>query len=129
MVSMFLLAAILVAGTISMTIPKSFALDFGNSFGNDHNKYSKSANIQEIKCVNVNVNINGVDFKNHTKLMGTEPVTGAALQGDGATAGGNGLFGDGGINIDKNLVNICVNFNYNEQEDDGFKKPNHGPHR
>lgn len=47
-----------------------------------------------------------------------------ALQGNGFTDGmGNGLFGDGRLNIDKNLVNICVNFNYNEQEDDGFKKP------
>ena len=41
--------------------------------------------------------------------MGTDTATAEVFQGDGATEG-NVLFGND-LNIDKNLVNICVNFN------------------
>ncbi|MDR4512264.1 MAG: hypothetical protein MRJ93_11240 [Nitrososphaeraceae archaeon] len=105
--SMFLLAAILVVGTISVTnIPKSFA--------------APGADIQTIKCVNSNVNINGIDVIKRHQTTDLEEVGAAEQQEQGQqqiqNGQRNGLFD--GLNIDKNLVNICVNFNFNEQEDD-----------
>ncbi|MDR4512849.1 MAG: hypothetical protein MRJ93_14210 [Nitrososphaeraceae archaeon] len=132
--SMFLLAAVLVAGTIAMTIPKSIAQPedreyedhYGKDpynkyynghddpFGKDHDKEYKGANVQSIKCINSNVNINGVDIHKRTPTTLAEDATAADAQ-QLQNGQGNGLFG--GLNIDKNLVNICVNFNFNEQED------------
>jgi len=101
--SMFLLTAVLVVGTISVSnIPKSFA--------------APGADIQTIKCVNSNVNINGVDVNKHNRgLSGNEASAEDAQQIDREKGQGNGLFG--GLNIDRNLVNICVNVNLNEQID------------
>ena len=59
---MFLLAEILVAGTVAMTIPSSFAIKFGDSFGNEYKKHGSNVNIQKVKCNNII--INGVD-KSH----------------------------------------------------------------
>jgi len=173
---MFMVAAVLVAGTISMTVPASFAQSYygqkeykgyedsygkdqkkekGNygqkeykgydnryakksydkdpyakdyksydepyekkfPFGKEHDKDSKGVSIQKIKCVNSNVNINGIDIKKGPQPWAADAATAEALQGNDATeANRNGLFGNG-LNIDRNLVNICVNFNYNDQED------------
>ncbi|MDR4511013.1 MAG: hypothetical protein MRJ93_04835 [Nitrososphaeraceae archaeon] len=137
--SMFLLAAVLVAGTIVMTIPKSLAQpedreyedhygkvpynkyykSYDDPYGKDHDKDPKGKMVQEIKCVNFNANINGIDINKIPREM-TGDATAQAPQGDenGLQDGtGNGLFGNGGLNIDKNLVNICVNFNHNGQYD------------
>jgi hypothetical protein len=99
--SMFLLAAIMVAGTISMAIPKSFA--------------EPGADIQTIKCVNSNVNINGIDIKKGPRASSADEAAANAIREDDQNGQGNGLFDS--LNIDRNLVNICVNVNLNEQED------------
>jgi len=114
---MFLLAAIMVAGTISMTIPKSFALDFQESFANDYKKDPKSTNVQEIKCINSNININGVDVHKRQAAGAAEGDAAAnAIRENGQNGQRNGLFD--GLNIDRNLVNICVDVNLNHQFDD-----------
>jgi hypothetical protein len=101
---------------------------YDNYYYQDDNRYSydkkdpKSSHtdIQKIKCVNSNVNVNGIDI---TKIQ--DPTTlGAANNlaaneaGEGPdgtnTQNGNGV-GDS-INFDRNLVNICVNLNFNNQE-------------
>jgi len=103
--SIFLLAAVLVAGTISMTIPKSFA--------------APGADIQTIKCVNSNVNINGIDVTKPNRASAAEEEATTDAQLIRENGQGNGLFG--GLNIDRNLVNICVNVNLNAQEDDDLE--------
>ncbi|MDR4510078.1 MAG: hypothetical protein MRJ93_00030 [Nitrososphaeraceae archaeon] len=104
--SMFLLATIMAVGTILITtIPKSFA--------------EPGVNIQEIKCVNFNANINGIDINKIPREMTGDAATAQGLQGDehGIRDGtGNGMFGNDGLNIDKNLLNICLNLNFNDQE-------------
>lgn len=86
-------------------------------FGKDQDKEYKGANVQTIKCVNSNVNINGIDIKKGPKPAAVDEAAAEdAQQIKGENGQGNGLFG--GLNIDKNLVNICVNFNFNEQEDE-----------
>ncbi|MFB5598977.1 MAG: hypothetical protein ACE5SW_01950 [Nitrososphaeraceae archaeon] len=117
--SMFLLAAVLVAGTISMTIPSSFAQyyedPYADPYAKDHKK--ASVNIQKINCHNSNTNINGVDVNQLPPQNGD--VATAQLEENGPENGnGNGLL-DGGLNIDRNLVNICANLNLNGQADIG----------
>lgn len=125
--SIFLLAAIMVVGTVGMIIPKSFADLYEREYYNHDvkrpfdirvmdDKDSKSVNVQELKCVNVNINVNGVDVNKQPKGMWADASTVEALQVDGATEG-NGLFGDD-LNIDKNLVNICVNFHNGQNDHD-----------
>jgi hypothetical protein len=85
-----------------------------NRYGYDnHQKKSSHVDIQKIKCVNSNINVNGIDI---TQIPRDGTATTAANEGtaDGAnTQNGNG-FGDR-INFERNLVNICVNVNVNEQ--------------
>lgn len=80
-----------------------------------HPKKSSDVSVQELECVNSDVNVNGIDL---TKIQ--DPSTWgaanelAANEADGPDgASGNGV-GDS-INVDRNLVNICVNYNQNEQ--------------
>jgi len=136
--SIFLLSAILVAGTIAMTLPKSLAQpedreyedhygkdpynkyhkSYDDPYGKDHDKAYKGKSVQEIKCVNFNANINGIDINKIPREM-TGDATAQGLQGDenGIKDGtGDGMFGNGGLNVDKNLLNICLNFNLNNQE-------------
>ncbi|MFB5600796.1 MAG: hypothetical protein ACE5SW_11300 [Nitrososphaeraceae archaeon] len=117
--SMFLLAAVLVAGTISMTIPSSFAQPYAPDPYADpyamEKPHPKSVNVQKINCHNSNTNINGVDV-NQLPPQNGDAAT-AQLQEDGTANGngnGNGLL-DSGINLEKNLVNICVDVNLNGQ--------------
>ena len=71
--------------------------------------------MQKISCVNSNINVNGIDIEEiHPDNTATAA---AANEGgpDGAnTQNGNGI-GDR-INFDRNLVNICVNLNFNDQD-------------
>ncbi|MFB5600067.1 MAG: hypothetical protein ACE5SW_07565 [Nitrososphaeraceae archaeon] len=81
-------------------------------------KKAPDVNIQKIKCTNSNLNVNGVDVN---QLPQEEPVASGAQPDEVGAAqnrDGNGFF-DGGLNIDRNLVNICANINLNGQED-GF---------
>ncbi|MDR4510663.1 MAG: hypothetical protein MRJ93_03045 [Nitrososphaeraceae archaeon] len=97
---LLLTTVILVTGIISTTIPKSLA--------------EPGANIQEIKCVNFNLNINGIDVKKIPRGV-TEDSAAQQLNGNNVPNGGrNGLFDE--INVDKNLVNICLNFDFNHQK-------------
>ncbi|HLN33947.1 MAG TPA: hypothetical protein VK250_01545 [Nitrososphaeraceae archaeon] len=68
------------------------------------------AEIQKIKCVNSNININGVDI---TQVPQDNTAAVAAANEEPNTENGNGLADR--INFDRNLVNICVNVNDNEQ--------------
>jgi hypothetical protein len=92
-------------------------------FGNDHYKVypdpkkSSDVNIQKLNCVNSNINVNGIDIteipQNPTALAaaneGRAEETAEAANTQNDNANGNG------INFDRNLVNICVNVNVNDQ--------------
>ncbi|MFB5600917.1 MAG: hypothetical protein ACE5SW_11915 [Nitrososphaeraceae archaeon] len=117
------LAAVLVAGTISMIVPSSFAQSYEDPYAQDpyakDQKKSTSVNVQKIKCVNENLNVNGVEVN---QVPETGVAAAEAQADDASAANGNGLQdGNGnGINLDKNLVNICVNVNLNGQIDGGL---------
>jgi hypothetical protein len=100
---------------------------YDNYYYQDDNRYSydkkdpKSSHtdIQKIKCINSNVNVNGIDItkiQDPTTLGANSLAANEAGEGpDGTnTQNGNGV-GDS-INFDRNLVNICVNLNFNNQE-------------
>jgi len=102
-----------------------YANDYGydNNYYQDDNRYSydkkdpKSTHvdIQKIKCVNSNINVNGIDI---TEIPRDDTATSAENEGAAAadaanTQNGNGLADR--INFERNLVNICVNVNDNEQ--------------
>jgi hypothetical protein len=93
---------------------------YDSNYYQDDNRYSydkkdpKSSHvdIQKIKCVNSNLNVNGIDI---TEIPQDNAAVGAANEGaDGAnTQNGDGLADR--INFERNLVNICINVNDNEQ--------------
>jgi hypothetical protein len=95
-----------------------YANEYGydNSYNNNYYQEPKSSHtdIQKIKCVNSNINVNGIDI---TQIPQDNTALGAANEGGAAdaanTQNGNGL--EDRINFEKNLVNICVNVNDNEQ--------------
>ena len=84
------------------------------SYDNNHQKKSSHVDIQKIQCVNSNINVNGIDI---TQIPEDGTATVAANEAAGPeaanTQNGNGLADR--INFDKNLLNICVNLNENEQ--------------
>jgi len=95
---------------------------YDNNYYQDDNRYSYDKNdpksshtdIQKIKCVNSNINVNGVDI---TQIPQDGPGVAAANEEagpDGAnTQNGNSLADR--INVERNLVNVCANVNDNEQ--------------
>jgi len=93
---------------------------YDNNYYQDDNRYSydkkdsKSyGDIQKIKCVNSNINVNGIDI---TEIPQDNTALGAANEGSPEAANienGNGLADR--INFERNLVNICVNVNVNDQ--------------
>jgi hypothetical protein len=96
---------------------------YDNNYYQDDNRYSfdkkesKSSHvdIQKIKCVNSNINVNGVDI---TQIPQDDTATAAANEEAAAVDATNTQNGKGladRINFDRNLVNICVNVNDNEQ--------------
>ena len=89
--------------------------NYDNSYYPEPKKDKKIGNQQEIKCFNKNLNVNGIDINQIPQdptpwLAANEGGTADAAH----TENGNG-FGDR-INFEKNLVNICVNLNFNNQE-------------
>lgn len=116
--SAIFLAVVLVVGTISTIIPPSFAQpDYRNTDPYARDPYANDptgVNIQKIKCVNSNVNVNGIEI---TEIPQNGDVTTAeaANEGENALDSGNTQNGLDEINFDKNLVNICANINLNEQ--------------
>ena len=102
-----------------------YANEYGydnNYYQDDNNRYSydkkdpKSSHvdIQKIKCVNSNINVNGIDI---TQIPTDDLATAEAANEGGADATGaqNGNGWGDRINFERNLVNICVNVNVNEQ--------------
>ena len=95
---------------------------YDNNYYQDDNRYSYDKNdpksshtdIQKIKCVNSNINVNGVDIR---QIPQDGPGVAAANEEagpDGAnTQNGNGLADR--INLERNLVNVCANVNDYEQ--------------
>ena len=85
-----------------------------NRYGYDnHQKKSSQGDIQKIKCVNSNINLNGIDI---TEIPQDNTALGAANEGGqeaANTQNGNGLADR--INFERNLVNICANVNVNDQ--------------
>ena len=70
--------------------------------------------IQKINCFNSNLNVNGIDI---TQIPQDDTTTWAAENEE--TEGTNTQNGVGlgdRINFDRNLVNICVNLNFNNQD-------------
>jgi hypothetical protein len=114
-----ILGAILATGILALNpsmIGNAGAQPYEDQYGYDkYPKKSSHTDIQKIKCVNSNINVNGVDI---TQIPQDGTATAAANEGgqEGTNAAntenGNGL---AGINFDRNLVNICVNVNVNEQ--------------
>jgi len=85
-----------------------------NRYGYD-NKYPKKSShvdIQKIKCVNSNINVNGIDI---TQIPQDNTAIAAANEGEDATGAQNGNGLADRINFERNLVNICINVNDNEQ--------------
>ena len=118
------MAIVLVAGTISTIVPSTTAFaqleykGYEDSYGKDHDK-KKSAgiNAQKIKCINSNVNVNGIDVNqkydpNSLEAQGLEG--GEGEENVAANAMNNNEQGNG-INLEKNLANFCINVNANEQ--------------
>jgi len=91
--------------------------------GNDHYKVypdpkkTSDVNVQKLKCVNSNINVNGIDIteipQNPTALAAANE-RGAEETAEAANTQNDNPNGNG-INFDRNLVNICVNFNDNDQ--------------
>ena len=116
-----ILATSLIALNPSM-IGNAGAQLYGDQYGYDnHQKKSSHTDIQKIKCVNSNINVNGIDIR---QIPQNGPEADAAAEANEAgaegtadaanTENGNGL--SDRINFDRNLVNICVNLNFNNQE-------------
>ena len=89
-------------------------------FGNDHYKVypdpkkNSDVNVQKLKCVNSNINVNGMDITEVPQNPTALPTAneGAGIKGAN-TQNGNGL--EDRINFDRNLVNLCANINFNDQ--------------
>lgn len=114
-------SALLVLGPSTLGNAQAQTYDEYNQYGydNNYNNYypdakSSHVEVQKISCINDNKNINGLDI---TEIPEDGTSTAAANEGAAAdaanTQNGNG-FADR-INFDKNLVNICVNVNVNDQ--------------
>ncbi len=86
--------------------------EYGNGYGYDSHAKKTDVNIQKIKCINSNINVNGVDITEipedgvaTNELQDTETAVNGQQNGDGV----------GDINFNKNLVNICINLDFNNQ--------------
>ena len=79
----------------------------------NHPKKSSDVNVQKIKCINSNINVNGIDI---TQIPQDGLATTAANEAgaEGANIQNGNGFGDK-INFEKNLVNVCANVNSNDQ--------------
>jgi len=110
-----LLVAILAVGLLTLNpsmITTAQAEPYGDEYGYDKHPKKTDVNIQKIKCVNSNINVNGIDITQIPQDLATTnelQETEAAVNGE---QNGDGL---GGIDINKNLVNICGNLNFNGQ--------------
>jgi hypothetical protein len=97
-----------------------YSYGYGDKSRYNDDKYSyddprdKSVSVQEIKCQNKNVNVNGIDITEIPHDTTTTDELQANEQGPNGGQNGNGF---DKINFDRNLVNICLNVNVNNQEE------------
>ena len=129
------LAIILVTGIIALSSPSFmigtaqaqpyYGMDsYKSGYGSDHddnNNYpekSSDVNIQNIECVNTNINVNELDItqlpQETNGLATAEAAANEESNLDGANTRSDKDFGDR-INFDKNFINICINLNNNQQ--------------
>ena len=87
-----------------------------HGYDNNHPKKSSHTDIQKIKCVNSNINVNGIDITQIPQEPNGLAATEAANEDEVANTqqNGNGGLGDR-LNVERNLVNICANVNSNDQ--------------
>ncbi|HEX7818539.1 MAG TPA: hypothetical protein VF419_04100 [Nitrososphaeraceae archaeon] len=92
------------------------AQPYGNGYGYGHDKHSEKTfvNIQKIKCINSNVNVNGINV-DEIPLTDDLAASEAGNEETAAVVSGQQNGGGEGINFDRNLVDICVNLNFNNQ--------------
>ena len=95
---------------------QEYSSDYNKYYSHDNKNIKKSSgvNIQKINCGNSNVNVNGIDINQ----IPTDDLATAETANEGGgpaanTQNGNG-WGDR-INFERNLVNVCINTNGNEQ--------------
>ena len=119
-----ILGAILATGLLALNpsmITNGNARMYANDYGYDnyYNNYypepkSSHTDIQKINCVNSNLNVNGIDI---TQIPQDSTATAAANE-EASPVGANAQNGNAladRINLERNLVNVCVNVNENEQ--------------
>lgn len=85
---------------------------YGDEYGYDKHPEKTNVNIQKIKCVNSNINVNGIDI---TQIPQDFATTNELQETEAAVNGEQNDNGVGGINFERNLVNICANLNFNNQ--------------
>jgi len=85
---------------------------YGDEYGYDKHPEKTNVNIQKIKCVNSNINVNGIDINRIPQDFAT---TNDFQENEAAVNGEQNGNGVGGINFERNLVNICANLNFNNQ--------------
>ena len=91
------------------------AQPYGDEYGYGHDKHAEKTfvNIQKIKCINSNINVNGIDVTEIPQDDGL--AVSESANDEVAVNGQQSGDGIGCINFDRNLVNICVNLNFNNQ--------------
>jgi len=85
---------------------------YGDDYRYDKHTEKTNVNIQKIKCVNSNINVNGIDINRIPQDFAT---TNDFQENEAAVNGEQNGNGVGGINFERNLVNICANLNFNNQ--------------
>jgi len=95
-----------------LMITTAQAEPYGDEYGYDKHPEKTNVNIQKIKCVNSNINVNGIDINRIPQDFAT---TNDFQENEAAVNGEQNGNGVGGINFERNLVNICANLNFNNQ--------------
>jgi hypothetical protein len=111
-----IMGTILATGLLALNpslITNASAQVYQDRYGYDKQPEKTNVNVQKIKCVNSNINVNGVDITQVPQGSTALASTNEAGTEDASNAqNGNG---PAGINSDRNLINVCSNINLNEQ--------------
>ena len=134
--SAILLATVLVAGVFAIYSPLTvYGQDYSHNYQQDYDssyyqsdprmddlshsdKKHSDKKGQSANCDNTNVNLNDINqIQRQNQAVGNTIDTAATLNGESLTGEEtlNALTGNGGplVNIDRNIVNICINSNDN----------------
>ena len=127
--SAIFLATVLVAGIIGISSPFAASAQEYSGYDKEEKKYGNGGPAYlSAKCDNTNVNINGIDqtqIQNQDQSNNLEEET-AELNGQEMTPEEalNALNGNGNgeplLNIERNIVNVCINENDNELDAEFF---------